>query len=260
MCNSKLSISGLFVWLEVAMAAMLCELLGLALASGPECSSLRRHVREMVCGARVNLDLAARRRHTEWNEHNKAGERARERDGEEGVSDSSGGGMWLCFYDLHLFLLTVSLSDGIHGIHAWRRAHISLIGCAQVLWVASWYPAKIECEMLHFPSCSAKLCLREIWKSHYVTCLTWPHKLWNLFVKLGSNHKELLSGFGCINLQRIYMCTESLAVYQPWFKVYLQAAHNLATYKVTDLLYWKSPDSACSRCLLTVCSSLSSED
>lgn len=34
LCDSKMSISGLFVWLEVVMAAMLCELFGLALASG----------------------------------------------------------------------------------------------------------------------------------------------------------------------------------------------------------------------------------
>ena len=47
------------------MAAMLCELFGLALASGLECSSPRRRAREMVCGARVNLDLPARRLHTE---------------------------------------------------------------------------------------------------------------------------------------------------------------------------------------------------
>lgn len=47
------------------MAAALCEPAGLALASGAECSSPGQHVREMVCGARVNLDLPARRLHTE---------------------------------------------------------------------------------------------------------------------------------------------------------------------------------------------------
>lgn len=66
LCDSELSISVLLsVWLEVVMAAMLCELFGLALASGLECSSPRRRVREMVCVARVNLDLPARRLHTE---------------------------------------------------------------------------------------------------------------------------------------------------------------------------------------------------
>lgn len=50
---------------EVGMAAVLCEPFGFALASGNECSSPRRRVREMVCGARVNLDLAARRLHAE---------------------------------------------------------------------------------------------------------------------------------------------------------------------------------------------------
>lgn len=50
---------------KAAMAAMLCLLSGLALASGPECSCPRRRAREMVCGARVNLDLPARRQRTE---------------------------------------------------------------------------------------------------------------------------------------------------------------------------------------------------
>lgn len=59
------SVFPLSVWLEVLMVAMWCELFGLALASGLQCSSPRRHVREMVCGVRVNLDLPARRLHTE---------------------------------------------------------------------------------------------------------------------------------------------------------------------------------------------------
>lgn len=66
LCDSQLSISVLLsVWFEVVMAALFSKLFGLALASGFLCPSPRRHVREMVCGARVNLDLPARRLHME---------------------------------------------------------------------------------------------------------------------------------------------------------------------------------------------------
>lgn len=66
LCDWELSVAVLLsAWLEVVMAAMLCELFGLAFASGLLCSSPGRRVREMVCGARVNLDLLARRLHTE---------------------------------------------------------------------------------------------------------------------------------------------------------------------------------------------------
>lgn len=106
---------------------------------------------------------------------------------------------------LILLLSDLTLSGSVHIVHPWQGTRISLIGSAQVLWVASWYVAKMECEMLHLPSCSAKLCFREIWKSHYVTCLTWPYKLRNSFVKLGSDHKEWQSGFGLTNLRRIYL-------------------------------------------------------
>lgn len=87
--------------------------------------------------------------------------------------------MALLVSPLHPFLLLsdLTLSGRIHAAHPWRDTHISVVGSAQVLWVASWYAVKMECEMSHFPSCSAKLCFRERWKSHYVTCLTWPYKL-----------------------------------------------------------------------------------
>jgi len=83
LCDSQLSISVLrSIWLGVVMAAMLYELFGLALASGLLCSSPGRHVREMVYGARVNLDLPARRLYTEQNEHKQSrGERRRKRRG-----------------------------------------------------------------------------------------------------------------------------------------------------------------------------------
>lgn len=64
-CEPGLSVLlSVYGW-KVEMAAMLCELFGLALASGHQCSSPGRRAREMVCGARVNLDLPARRLHTE---------------------------------------------------------------------------------------------------------------------------------------------------------------------------------------------------
>lgn len=50
---------------EVGTAPALREPRGFALASGAECPPPRRRVREMVCGARVNLDLPARRLHAE---------------------------------------------------------------------------------------------------------------------------------------------------------------------------------------------------
>ena len=65
------------------MAAMLCELFGLALASGVLCSSPRPHVREMVCGVRANLDLPARRLLTERNEHKQSRREAEEEEEEE---------------------------------------------------------------------------------------------------------------------------------------------------------------------------------
>lgn len=163
------------------MAAMFSKLFGLALASGTLCPSPRHHVREMVCGTRVNLDLPVRRLRMEWNEHKQSKGEERERGG---VSDNSGGGILLhlhhsctLFKRVHECVRDPTLSHRAQNPHPWQDAHILLIGSAQVLWAASSRKAKMECEMLHLPSCSAKLCFRGRWKSYYVTCLAWPLKL-----------------------------------------------------------------------------------
>lgn len=149
----------------------------------------------MVCGVRVNLDLPARRLHTEWNEHKQSTR-------EEEVYG------FTCITTTPLFCCLIWLWVAGYTRNIRNRMHTSLwLGCAQVLWVASWYTAKMECEMFHFPSCSAKSGFRERWKSHYVTCLTWPYKLWKSFVKLGSGLNELQSGFGLVCRGYIFVQT-----------------------------------------------------
>lgn len=70
----------------------------------------------------------------------------------------------------------------------WNWEHSGVVGGKDGMW--------------NLPSCSAKLCFRGRWKSHYVTsCLTWPRKLRNSFVELGSDLNELQSDFGPISRQ-----------------------------------------------------------
>lgn len=80
---------------------------------------------------------------------------------------------------LNPFVVVWSNSEWQDTHHTSAAGHISgWLGSAQVLWVASRYRAKMECEMLHFSLHALPSCVsgrgEGRWKSHYVTRLTWP--------------------------------------------------------------------------------------
>lgn len=195
----------------------------------------------MVCGARVNLDLPARRLHTEWNEHKQNG--GREEEEEEGCqassnSSSGGGGIWLHLYHLSapLFFIAVWSDSGWQDTcrtSVTRRTHLSDWECSGVVggilvrrqrWNVKWtvFPFML-CQVVFQGKMEIPLC--------HMSNLA-PYKLWNSFVKLGSNLNELQSGFGCISLRRIclwgrygkmWQCVSSV------LKVHLQPTCNLET-------------------------------
>lgn len=118
----------------------------------------------------------------------------REEEGCEAAVEKVYGFTWITTTPLFFSLpCDVTQSGRIHRTSTAGHTHVSDWECSGVVGgiletLRRW---NVKC----LPSCSAKLCFRERWKSHYVRCLTWPYKLWNSFVKFSSGLNELQSGF-----------------------------------------------------------------
>lgn len=148
-----------------------------------------------------------------------------------------------CITFLHLFFYCCLIWLWVAGYmpHISDKAHTSFwLG---VLRCCGWHPgtpAKMECEMNRFSFMLCQVVFQgkmEIPLCHMSNLA--PYKLWNSFVKLGSNLNELQSGFGCISLRRIclwgrygkmWQCVSSV------LKVHLQPTCNLETQTYRSIL------------------------